>query len=349
MTANKSSTKLTALGVSITVTLALIAFGWARVAAIDLHRISVSLLLPMGRLMILIGIGLVAGQLIEAAGWTRHLAAAAAPMFRFGRLGIHCSAAFTTAFFSGTAANAMLYDFYKEGKIDKRQLYLANFVNQLPAYFLHLPTTVFIVLPLTGAAGGIYFLLTFAATAFRTGAFLVYGRLRIQNSADTVKNRVDTATPEKENHSVWTGIRKRFPYRIMGIAIYVLPIYTLVFVLNAMGVFLALRQWLSGFVVTTIVPVESLSLIILSFVAEFSSGFAAAGALLEAGVLTVKQAALALLIGNIVAFPVRALRHQLPRYMGIFTPRMGGEILLMGQLFRVTSIILVGAAYYCWG
>jgi len=57
----------------------------------------------------------------------------------------------------------------------------------------------------------------------------------------------------------------------------------------------------------------------------------------------------ALLIGNILAFPVRALRHQLPRYIGIFSPKMGTQILLMGQGFRVTSIIVVGVIYYWVG
>ena len=90
-------------------------------------------------------------------------------------------------------------------------------------------------------------------------------------------------------------------------------------------------------------------MIILSFAAEFTSGFAAAGALLDAGVLTIKQTVLALLIGNILAFPVRALRHQLPRYIGIFSPKMGTEILLMGQGFRICSLILVGMTYYLLG
>jgi hypothetical protein len=133
------------------------------------------------------------------------------------------------------------------------------------------------------------------------------------------------------------------------ITVYVVPIYTLVFVLNAMGVFKLLREALAGYVVTSIMPMESLSVIILSFAAEFTSGFAAAGALLEAGVLSVKQTVLALLIGNILAFPIRAVRHQLPRYIGIFSPKMGTQILLMGQGFRVVSIIVVGILYYWIG
>ena len=59
--------------------------------------------------------------------------------------------------------------------------------------------------------------------------------------------------------------------------------------------------------------------------------------------------ALALIIGNVVAFPIRALRHQLPHYMGIFSPRMGVELLLMGQGLRVVSLLVVGAVYYAIG
>jgi cobalt-precorrin-5B (C1)-methyltransferase len=108
-----------------------------------------------------------------------------------------------------------------------------------------------------------------------------------------------------------------------------------------MGIFQLLRETLSGFMVATFMPMESLSVIILSFAAEFTSGFAAAGALLDAGVLTIKQTVLALLIGNILAFPVRALRHQLPRYIGIFSPKMGTQILLLGQGFRIASLMMV--------
>jgi hypothetical protein len=91
---------------------------------------------------------------------------------------------------------------------------------------------------------------------------------------------------------------------------------------------------------------ESLSLVVLSFVAEFTSGFAAAGALMDAGMLTVKQTVLALLVGNVLAFPLRALRHQLPHYMGIYAPRVGAELLVLGQVFRVASIIGVGVLFY---
>jgi hypothetical protein len=66
---------------------------------------------------------------------------------------------------------------------------------------------------------------------------------------------------------------------------------------------------------------------------------------LEAGTLTIRETVIALLLGNVVATPVRALRHQLPYYMGIFRPKLGVLLITLGQTLRVISVIIVGAAY----
>jgi hypothetical protein len=346
---NKGSTK--AWWLSFALSAAILVVGANQIASLNAQAVFFKLLWPLVRLMMFITIGLLVGQIIEATGWTKTLAVLARPLFRFGNLGNQCGAAFTTAFFSGVTANALLLDFLREAKITRRQLYLSNFINQLPAFFLHLPTTFFMVIPLTGLAGVLYFLITFLAVLFRTILFLLYGHFFLPSQAAETVREVD-AIGKQKNHDlrgIWDRIKLRLPQRLMRIAIYVVPIYTLVFVLNALGIFKLLREGLADYVVTTFLPMESLSVIILSFAAEFTSGFAAAGALLDAGVLTIKQTVIALLIGNILAFPVRALRHQLPRYIGIFSPKMGTQILLMGQSFRVTSIIFAGIVYYYVG
>ncbi len=331
--------------------------------------------LPLVRLMGFITLGLVAGQIIEAMGWTRQVAVLARPLFRYSRMGNHCSAAFTMAFISGAAANAMLLEFYEENKISKLQLFLANYINQFPAFFLHLPTTMFIVLPFTGIAGAFYFLITFLATLSRTICFLAFGhfflkgpdqiksgqiksdRIRSEqigpeeNSPDGLTNetqskREETDRKKPEFIALLKIIKNRLPVRIAHIFTWVLPIYTLVYILNTNGAFDYLNRTLSTYVTVTLMPVESLSVIILSFAAEFTSGFAAAGALMNAGILSVKQTVIALLLGNVLAFPIRALRHQLPRYMGIFSPKMGLQLLLSGQFFRVVSILFIGTLYY---
>jgi hypothetical protein len=83
---------------------------------VSLDALIHGLMIPLGRLICFITVGLVAGQLIEGFGWTRQVAVLARPFFRFSRMGDQCSAAFTTAFFSGTAANAMLAEFLTRKK-----------------------------------------------------------------------------------------------------------------------------------------------------------------------------------------------------------------------------------------
>lgn len=345
MSRKKAKPTYRAVGISLAVSALLLIWGFQVINGLEFQQIGRKLFFPLTRLLFFICIGLAAGQIIEATGWTRALAALAMPAFRYGNLGPRCSAAFTTAFFSGVAANAMLLDFYKEGQISRQQLFLTNFVNQLPGFFLHLPTTFFIVIPLTGWAGGFYFILTFLAALFRTSIFLIYGHFRLP--PETGANDPEKfTTPVRNKRSVWPEIKARLPRRLANIAVYVIPIYIAVFMFNKMGLFNAARLWMAEYVALTVMPVESLSVVILSFAAEFTSGFAAAGALMEAGILTTKQTVLALLIGNVVAFPIRALRHQLPHYMGIYSPKMGAQLLLMGQGFRVVSVLLVAVLFY---
>ena len=353
MPRKKSKPRIRAVVISLVLSALFLTLGILSIDNLGMEVLVRKLFWPLLRLMGFICIGLTAGQLIEATGWTRSLAVVAMPAFRFGNLGAQCSAAFTAAFFSGVAANAMLLEFYKEDKITRKQLFLSNFINQLPGFFLHLPTTFFIVIPLTKWAGALYFLIIFAATLLRTILFLVYGHLRLdppQGDYHGVPADADSAPgARKKISAIMETIKARLPARITNIAIYVIPIYIIVFILNSMGFFDLARKWLAGYVASTLLPIESLSVVVLSFAAEFTSGFAAAGALLDAGVLTTKQTVIALLIGNVVAFPIRALRHQLPHYMGIYSPKMGIQLLLMGQGFRISSLILVGMLYYFIG
>ncbi|ACL02154.1 nucleoside recognition domain protein [Desulfatibacillum aliphaticivorans] len=352
MSRRKKNNNPRALAIGLLITIAALGVGLMAVDGLEAAKLPSKLLLPLARLLLFVSIGLVAAQAIDSTNWTEKLGFLAAPMFRFANLGAHCSAAFTAAFFSGVSANAMLLDFYKEERITKRQLFLTNFINQFPAYFLHLPVTFFIVVPLTKTAGLLYFLLTFLATCLRTALFASYGHIfmKPKNSGEqNFEGQAKKPASRKKKKPFWEGLKAKVPSRFVRVVAFVVPTYTVVYVLTAAGAFDALETFMTRFAVQAFIPVESLSVVVLSFASEFTAGFAAAGALMDAGSITVKQTVIALLLGNIIAFPIRAIRHQLPRYMGIFSPGMGLQMLLMGQGFRVASIILAGAVYWFVG
>ncbi len=316
---------------------------------IQFSTLSSKLLIPVGRILFLVTLGLIIGEIIESTGWTKYLAFLAGPLFRFAHLGYRCSAAFTTAFFSGIAANGLLLNYYREGQINKQQLFLTNFMNHFPAFFLHLPTTIFIVLPLAGYAGGFYLLLVFLAVLLRTLLIVAYGRLRlpVPNSGDPNEDQSqDFEKYKKRWPEVFHRIRTKTPLRALRIIEYVIPIYLIVFLLEVSGAFDALQGWLSHTAIGAVIPLESLSMVVVGFLADYTSGFATAGALIQSGGLGFQQAVLALVIGNVVATPLRAIRHQLPRYLGVYTPKLGTQLLLVGQTLRAGSLLLVGGLYF---
>jgi hypothetical protein len=307
---------------------------------------------PILRIVFFVTLGLVTGEVIEATGWTRSLSVLARPLFSFARLGQRCSATFTAAFVSGVTANGMLVSFYQRGLIDKQRLFLTNFINQLPAFFLHLPTTLFVILPLTGTPGGIYLLLVFLAAVIRTGICALFGRLRLLPPTDDAEENTEAGGKNNSSTLDLLGlIRKRVPRRLGRIIQFVVPIYILVYALHLLGCFDFIQTAMAGTAVSALIPIEALSMVVISFLADYASGFATAGALASSGVLSNHQVVLALLLGNVIAVPIRSLRHQLPRYLGIFSPKMGTQILVLGQGLRVASLLLVGAGYMLvgWG
>ena len=297
---------------------------------------------PLMRLTGFISIGLFIGLAVEGMGWTERLAVMARPFMRWGHLSHQMGAVFTTAFFSGTASLSMLMSFYQEGSLNRREVTLAVLLNTFPSFFLHLPTTFFVILPLTGKAGAIYLCLALAAALLRLITIVTCSHFVLPLSEAVYSEKIF----ENKN---WKGMAleagKKLKSRLGKMLMIILPVYLIIVLVSDMGFFLWLRKSLALGIGSAFIPVEAMSVVIFSLVAEFASGHAAAGAMLDAGTLDTFQTVLALLLGNIIAAPVRALRHQVPYYMGIFSPGLGTYLMLISQAFRLVSLVAVGLIF----
>lgn len=297
---------------------------------------------PLARICLLVSLGLFVGQLIEATGWTERLARLVRPLMRYAHLTGASGAVFTTGFASSTAAQAMLMNYHREGRLTLRELVLTNLTMALPIYFVHFPTTLFIVLPLAGAAGLLYMAMTLAAALLRTFGVLTASRVmlpccRVDDTAGALARRPFSEILKE----TW----RKFSGRIPGMLVFIVPVYLGVTLAAHLGLFKYLRQALAGSFAGDILPVETMGVVMVGVAAEFTSGFAAAGALLGEGALTVSQAGVALVLGSVLAAPLRALRHQLPYYLGIYTPRLGMALIALSQTLRVVSLLIVLGLY----
>lgn len=300
---------------------------------------------PLIRLLFFISVGLMIANLIEALNWTRKIAFLAKPLTRFGHLSSLTGASFSMAFFSGVAANTMLSEGYEKKTITKKELILANLFNSLPTYFLHLPTTFFITAPLIKGAAVVYVGLTFGAAILRTLVItlLAHFLLPAKNVTGEEFKRAETATFK----SALANTLKRFKKRIKKIIRFTVPIYTLFYFFNQFGLFTLLEQFMAErFTWLAWLSPQAMSIIVLHVAAEFSAGLAAAGAMLADGTMETREVILALLVGNVLSSPIRAVRHQFPYYAGIFKPALATQLIFFSQSFRTLSIAGMALLYF---
>jgi len=302
---------------------------------------------PLLRLIFFISFGLFIGNLIESLNWTHGVARLASPLVRIGNLSDITGASFSMAFFSAVSANTMLSEAYEQRKISKQELVFANLFNSLPTYFLHLPTLFFIAVPLIKSVALMYVGLTMLAAFLRTVTILILGRFVLGKvEGQCVSCRLDgqkVTTLSQALEKTW----ERFKKRIRRILFITVPIYILVFVFQRIGVFdLLERSMAENLGLLSWLHPQSLGIVALQLMAEISAGLAAAGALLDSNSLGAREVVLALLAGNVLSSPMRAVRHQFPFYAGIFQPRLAVELITYNQLFRAGSIIFVGIFYY---
>jgi hypothetical protein len=302
---------------------------------------------PLLRLVFFISLGLMIGNLIESLNWTHGVARMASPLVRIAHLSDITGASFSMAFFSAVTANSMLSEAYEQEKISKQELIFANLFNSLPTYFLHLPTLFFLAVPLIKGVAFVYVGLTLFAAFLRTVCILFVGRIALPAYKE---HCVTCRLEENRVSSLSQAVSKawlRFQKRIKRIVMITVPIYTAVFILNRFGMFAMLEEWLARHVkLLAWLHPESLGVVALQLTAEISAGLAAAGALLDNGSLEARQVVLALLVGNVLSSPMRAVRHQFPFYAGVFQPRLAAELIIYNQIFRTGSIMLVGIFYY---
>jgi hypothetical protein len=304
---------------------------------------------PLFRLIFSISLGLAIGNIIEALHWGRFLARISSPLVRMAHLQDVSGAAFTMAFFSSITANTYLAEQYEQGKILRKELYFSNLLNSTPVLFLHLPSLFFLAVPFLGKAAFWYVGVIVAAALFRTFGTVIIGRIVLPPTPEgCVTCELDDNAP-KSFTEVLDRVRTRFMRRIKRVLRVTIPVYTIVFVLNRSGAFTALNDIVGGSngLLPFINP-QAAGVLVLSLAAEITAAMAAAGALLTEGTIHAKEIVLALLAGNILSSPMRAVRHQLPTYMGIFPPRLAFWLIFCNQGVRAASLILFTLLYYFW-
>ncbi len=119
------------------------------------------------------------------------------------------------------------------------------------------------------------------------------------------------------------------------------------YLLQRYGFFSLAEAWLTAHMgwLSFLKP-QAMGIIALHLAAELGAALGAAGSVLQTGGLAPRDVVLALLVGNILSTPMRAIRHQLPSYAGFFRPGLALRLVLANQGLRAVSMALVTLLYY---
>lgn len=304
------------------------------------------LIFPLLRLLLVMSLGMLLANVLEAMHWTRFIAKLSAPLTRLGHMGESASAAFALAFFSPSSSNGILSEALQSGKITRRELVFANLFNSTPAYLVHLPSLFMLAFSFLGPLAFVYIGLTFLASCLRTCGTALAGRFFLPPPEYS-----QPAKPEQTAKTDWRATLqktlKRLKRRIWRMALLTVPVYCAFFAMAHFGWFTALETFMAqhlGFL--SFLKPEALSISAIYIAAENGAALSAAAALAYNATLTPQEIVLALMVGNILSSPIRAARHQFPSYAGFFAPATALLLVIMNQLLRAISLILVTWGYY---
>ncbi|MHC1631459.1 MAG: nucleoside recognition domain-containing protein [Methanotrichaceae archaeon] len=274
-------------------------------------------------ILVMMFFGLFGAGVLTEMGLMEKLSHKVGPIFAFTRLPEACASTFVVSLGSAVAANTMVARFRDDGCLEDREVVLCAIMNSIPVYVRELFTyQIPIVLPALGLVVGGFYATIFIITAMvKISAVVVLSRLFLEKSSCQVPNsRPVEKIPFQE--AVLKAFRKerRLFFRIATIY---LVMTTLVFALRDRGAFevfsvLPLAE-LFGIPSESIVPLTT-------YVASPIIGISLLGPMIHSNSITPIQAMIVLMLGSMFMLPLFSIKSMLPRYVAIFGPRLGMEI-----------------------
>ncbi|ACB39320.1 nucleoside recognition protein [Pyrobaculum neutrophilum] len=275
-----------------------------------------------------IGGSLLAAFLMER-GVLNKLRPLAAPFVKLSGLGPEAAAAFITAFFDVRSANALLVTLHREGRLSRREMYLASLMNAFPAAVRHWDSMLPPLLALLGLWGALYFACFLLVGLAQTLLFALLSRLLVAGSG-----RVSAVVVGGGGGLNALKRALRRAVKILATSAAALAVVELA---ASLGLFGVLNSYVKSAMSAFPLSAEELGVAVASMV-NYAAGAAAAAALINAGLLDGWRAVKAMLLGSAFSF-VTALRAILPYYVGVFGPRDGPLLMAISTSVR-TALIL---------
>ncbi|CAG1007848.1 hypothetical protein METP1_03510 [Methanosarcinales archaeon] len=280
--------------------------------------------------------GIILMELLIKMGWVQRLGFITAPFMRFGHLREEVGVSFFVSFGSPTAGNSMVAELNKKGLIDDKETLIASLVTSFPATFIFVRDLTPVLVVLLGTTGIIYLCIVVAVGLLRTAISLAFGRCLLPPKKIAIIQQ-DQKTKKFKDALQSAILSSRVPLRSIIPTMIIAAI--IVFQLIDIGFFDMLSVYLKDLPILKSLPVQALPIIAAWFASNVGA-YTIAGKLLTEGIMTSKEIVITLLVGRVLSSIVR-LRFTIPYYTGIFSPKLGTQIMLLATVMQEGLTIIV--------
>ena len=240
--------------------------------------------------------------------------------------------------FSPTVGYSILAEGLRSNKIDEEEVIATSLANSFPSILSHTITFFLpVVIPILGLTGVIFLLIRLGVALVKTLLGLFYLNRLSKGWENTKGFKIEGYKKKDIKTSLYSTLKfskKLIP--VMFITMF------FVVLLSKLGVF----QYLNSL----IMPITerfhlnpNVGLLALTEVINVYGAVVMAGEFLREGILSPKEVLIGLIIGNVITFSSRYIKHSLPLHISLFGPKLGTKIVMInGIITLILDIFVIG-------
>ena len=320
------------------------------------HILPTSLLYALywiARTVPIIAIGVFATSFAVNIGLMRKFDRLTNPLSSKANISTLSALSVVTCAFSTTAGYSMLVDGLNEKIVSEREVIATTLISSFPSILSHLFTYFIpVVIPILGLTTGAIYVCIVGFAAFLKTCFGIFlARLWLKDT----KNKNYSSKPMPLPYTNPDPARahvgdKRSALAKSAKSTYkmlkrIVPTMFVTLILVSVAMELNLFNSFSAFLepVTGILGLESgVALISATEIVNTYAGIILAGSLLTEGLIATKSVLIALLLGTVVSFSARFVKHSLPLHVSLFGPQLGGKtVVLNAGTTLVIHVLLI--------
>ena len=273
---------------------------------------------------------------IMNTGVMKKLSNLLSPILRKLRINPLSISSILTCFFSPTVGYSILAEGLKENKINEKEIIGTSLANSFPSVLSHTFTFFIpVVVPILGWTGILYVLIRLGVALTKTIIGFVYLSIISKDYSFEVPdiNKLD----KKENAKKSFKSTLRFAKRLIPILFFMM---TLVIYLSKVGFFDYVERFVKP--ITNLLNLNpNVGILALTEIMNVQAAIVMAGGFLNEGILSSKEVLIGLIIGNVLTFSTRYVKHSLPLHVSLFGAKLGTKIVMVNAAITLLLDIII--------